>query len=178
LTGLGVKISRIDNGSWAIWKVVGLELPYLLESSGYQNSVEFLAVVVGVAILTKFGIRNEGVALIGDNVSSLSWSECGSFVSGYSQCAAVLYCQLLMFSKNRISETVHVKGIDNLEPDQLSRGILPSQLGYTSEQILHPSQHCFLARCLELGSPLNSIYYSSHQFDIYWNDVRSFVNDL
>lgn len=178
LTGLGLKISRINNGSWAIWKVAGVELPYLLDSSGYQNTVEFLAVVLGIAILTKFNVTNEGIILMGDNVSSLSWSEHGSFVSGYSQCAAVLFCQILITSKNRISHTVHVKGVDNIEPDQLSRGVKPLLLGYNPEQILDPSDHPFMNRCLDLGSPLKSIYENNQQFTIFWNDVNSYVNDL
>ena len=51
LTGLGLVLSYWDPvSSWTILTVVQVKLPFdLQDDSGFQNTVEFLAVVVGLA---------------------------------------------------------------------------------------------------------------------------------
>jgi len=61
LTGLGVilLVSK-EEGSWLTWKVTSIDLPFILNSSRYQNTVEFIAIMMGVVTLYIFGVSNTG----------------------------------------------------------------------------------------------------------------------
>jgi hypothetical protein len=41
--------------------------------SSFQNTVEFLAIVLGVLLAVYLGFRHRGVELLGDSRSSLQW---------------------------------------------------------------------------------------------------------
>jgi hypothetical protein len=178
LTGLGIILLVYNDGNWVTWKVTSIVLPYLISTSGYQNTVEFIAIVIGVAMLYLFGVSNTGLILAGDNISSLAWTGNDSFTSGYSARAAIVYCQLLMRSKFRINETIHIPGEFNLICDQLSRGTHPAVLGYNSTQIVDIANYPPLIHCLMLCSPLEPIYDSLDLFSRFWNDVINFIEQL
>ena len=77
-----------------------------------QNALEFMAAVVGggVCWLALQGVRNEGVELKGDNVTSLRWCEDDSFRAGRSRNTVIVYTMVGM--EFGISKVEHVKGID------------------------------------------------------------------
>ena len=176
LTGLGVILLTSERGSWVTWKVTSIDLPFRLSSSGYQNTVEFIAIVMGVAMLYMFGIANTGLIIAGDNTSSLAWTGNDNFTNGYSAQAAIVYCQLLMRSKLRINETIHIPGEFNLICDQLSRGSRPVDLGYSDSQIVDINDYPPLVNCLTLCSPLLSIYDDLNSFTSFWNEVVEFTD--
>ena len=73
LTGLGIILSELsDTGEAQLICAVKLPIPFDLGAdSGYQNSAEFMAIVVGLSCLASLGYSGRGVKLIGDNTSSL-----------------------------------------------------------------------------------------------------------
>ena len=76
LMGLGVVLSLKIDGRWEIIQHVGMEFPFREEiknDSSYQNSCEFIAIVIGVYMTAILGYKDFGYCLHGDNVSSLSW---------------------------------------------------------------------------------------------------------
>jgi len=86
LTGLGVILWKV------VWKVVSVTFPYRLEQdSSFQNTVEFVAVVLAMACLASLGVSNASVRLRGDNVSSLKWSVKERFKGCLCLNAAVVY---------------------------------------------------------------------------------------
>ena len=178
LTGLGVILLRLDGDNWVTWKVTSIDLPFLLSCSGYQNTVEFIAIIIGMAMLSMFGVSNTGLILAGDNISSLAWTGNDNFTNGYSSQAAIVYCQLLLRSKLRINETIHIPGEYNLICDLLSRGSQPVELGYNTLQIVDINDYPPLISCLRLCSPLRPIYDNLDCFTNFWNEVIEFTDSI
>jgi len=139
LTGVGVVIYQIDeNRLEQEWKVIQYEFDFNLEGkSKYQNTVEFIALVLGVAGLVSLGINNASILCRGDNKSSLSWGLSENFKSQLGRRAALVLTTLSIYSNIHIIEVVHIAGKNNVRCDQLSREkVTPSDLGFSKEQIL------------------------------------------
>jgi hypothetical protein len=175
LTGLGIILLINDGDNWVTWKVTSIDLPFLLSCSGYQNTVEFIAIIMGVAMLYMLGISNTGLIVAGDNTTSLAWIGNDNFSNGYSARAAIVYCQLLIKSKLRINETIHIPGEFNFICDQLSRGVRPEDLGYDDSHIVVFTDYPFLTNCLMLCSPLEPVYENLDIFTTFWNKVNEFT---
>jgi hypothetical protein len=65
LTGVGVILFKVDtNGIETEWKVIQQEYHYNLnQQSKFQNTVEFIGVVLGMAALGLYGVKNESVII-------------------------------------------------------------------------------------------------------------------
>ena len=99
------------------------------DDSGYQNAVEFIAIVAACLLLTSLGLRGSNVLIQGDNTSALSWVRDEKFRAGRSMAAAILFMQLQQCNEIPIVETEHIAGEMN-PSDPLSRGRTPQELGY------------------------------------------------
>ena len=114
----------------AIVAAVGYDFTFDLgDDSGYQNTVEFIAIVSASLLLTSLGMRGESVLVQGDNTSSLSWAKDEKFRAGRSMAAAILFMQLQQCNEIPIAGTEHIAGAIN-PSDPLSRGRSPEELGY------------------------------------------------
>ena len=73
LTGIGLRIFEIDNeGEEVLIIVSGFETGFLLGGQAkYQNTMEFLAVVMGIGLLVNEGVTGTGLRLRGDSTTSL-----------------------------------------------------------------------------------------------------------
>jgi hypothetical protein len=141
LTGLGLIVSLVDyhineeagtrdREEIAIIAAVGYDFTFDLgDDSGYQNTVEFIAIVSASLLLTSLGMRGESVLVQGDNTSSLSWAKDERFRAGRSMAAAILFMQLQQCNEIPIAGTEHIAGAIN-PSDPLSRGRSPEELGY------------------------------------------------
>jgi hypothetical protein len=110
--------------------VAGYQLPYDLgKDSSYQNTVEFIGIVIALCLLTSLGRGCGGIMIQGDSTTALSWSADERFKIGRSSAAAVFYMQLQQRYEIVISSTEHIAGAIN-PSDPLSRGISPAELGY------------------------------------------------
>jgi hypothetical protein len=74
LTGVGVILFKVDSyGIETEWKVIQQEYHYNLnKQSRFQNTVEFIGVVLGMTALGLYGVQNESIIIRGDNTSSLN----------------------------------------------------------------------------------------------------------
>jgi len=136
LTGLGVLISRIkgeDRSEESLLMVCSLDTPFQLRGdSSYQNTMEFMGVILGLGLLAREGIHNARFRLRGDSKTSLAWAKKHRFKPGPSEATASAFllfnqiCGLWMGEE----ENEFILGITNVECDGLSRGKTPSQLGY------------------------------------------------
>lgn len=139
LTGIGLIISRVDpvTETLHLMKVVKVVLPYSLgEDSGFQNSVEFISVVVGVGCLGVLGISNAAIRIVGDNTSSLSWSVRCSFRDGPSRSAAMCFVAIGDCLGLEVTEGNHIAGKSNIKCDGLSRDKTPQELGFRAEDCM------------------------------------------
>ena len=129
LEGLGLVIFKLEDEEELLWKVVAVGLPYELEgNSSYQNTVEFIAVVLAFACLGTLGISNASLRLRGDNISSLKWSVKERFRGNLCIKAATLYIAIGSRLDMRVKDTIHLPGKSNIICDKLSRGASPSSL--------------------------------------------------
>ena len=113
--------------------VVGYDFSFDLgDDSGYQNAVEFIAIVTACLLLTSLGFRGSNVLIQGDNTSALSWAGNEKFRAGRSMAAAILFMQLQQCNEIPIVDTEHIAGEIN-PSDPLSRGSTPQDLGYSPD---------------------------------------------
>jgi len=137
LEGFGILISRLrEGGSRELIMVSGFmvdgrfareKMFDLRGDSGFQNSMEFLAIVVALALMRQEGIRDSRVQVLGDNISSLSWATCERFCTGPSENAVTAFTILGRESRIFLEEDdkEHIEGVKNVECDDMSRGIEP-----------------------------------------------------
>jgi len=74
LTGLAIVSSSVQNHTLSIYRVASADTPDSLKSnSGYQNSMEFIAMLFAICLIYSLGNSDTGVDFIGDSNSALSW---------------------------------------------------------------------------------------------------------
>ena len=79
----------IFTGQWELWAVTAIRLPFQLgQDSSFQNTAEFMVVVMDIVTLARRGVVGAPIALLGDNTSSLAWASKERFKEGRSQHAA------------------------------------------------------------------------------------------
>lgn len=133
LTGAGFVISKQagKTGSWTILAHAGLVFPFADVSkmdSSYQNSCEFIAVVLALYFLCRSGIVDFAYELIGDSVSSLIWCQKGTAKSPFAHRASIAFSLLCIKGNFRMQQYQHIPGVENKTCDALSRGIPSAQL--------------------------------------------------
>ena len=177
LTGFGFRISRLVEGEMALWKVASINSNFDLEgSSCYQNTMEYISIVLAFGFLVQNGIRSRTVCVLGDNVSSLKWAATERFKGNLCVNAATCLIALLSASSMDVVDTVHVRGEDNTTCDQLSRGKRPQDLGYKSEEIFEGLDR-FTCALLHMCNPLQS-YTKPAEFCSFFNSVHQLVTSM
>jgi hypothetical protein len=120
LTGIGVVVRRINQSSWQ--EGFGVSVPFEFGGdSSYQNTMEFLAVLLAVVQLIRLSQERVGVILIGDSRVALRWAEEGAIKGTNARRAIMAFALLCTEFDIRIEETRHVAGEDNQMCDDLSR---------------------------------------------------------
>jgi hypothetical protein len=139
LEGVGFIVRNCDplisiNQFIGVVSAVSLDTPYKLNGdSGFQNTMEFIAILMGMYQIKKLGYSHTSVQLIGDNTSSLHWCDHERFRGGKSNGSAIAYICQVMQCGNEVIGTDFLKGVKNIHCDKLSRGFRPRSLGYPSE---------------------------------------------
>jgi len=185
LYGVGTKIFRLSGKNLeteTLMLVSGTVTPFELEGdSGNQNTMEFIAVVIGLGLLAAEGVRDVRFRLRGDNKTSLAWSQKQRFKTGPSEAAAVAF---LLFSQEcglRMGESeddlIFIKGLVNVACDNLSRGHSPEELGYDPELIRTIEPGSRLYQLLELCHPLRRARTEIETGERYRN-MKECINSL
>ena len=97
--------------------------------SSYQNTYEYLAILLGLLLSKSLGIRDGVFAVLGDSRSSLAWVLQGRARSVLCRRASIGFSILAVNVAATILETEYVPSKLNVVCDGLSRGIPPSELG-------------------------------------------------
>jgi hypothetical protein len=159
-------------------KAVKIPLPFMLGNDpSYQNTAEFIAVVMGLGCLAALGINNAAVHILGDNVSSLSWCVSQRFRAGRSRGAAMSYMALSTICDLQVVSSQHVKGEDNITCDGLSREVSLAALGFLPHQILSITEFQPLCDLLAACNPLIDVI-STEGFETQWGLVVSIATRL
>jgi len=162
LVGIGIKIgelSGLGNANESLIMVAGIVTPFDLEGdSSFQNTMEFIAVIMALGLLASKGIRNIRFRLRGDSRTALAWSHKQRFKPGPSEAAAVAFILFAQEYGLRMGEEEEdlqfILGIVNVACDDLSRGRSPTELGYDQEIIQSIKEGDRLWELLELCHPL------------------------
>ena len=145
-------------GKPTLWKVASINTPFtVIQNSSYQNTMEFIAVVMAVALMVKLGVRNANVDITGDNTSSLTWAQSERFKGARSQRAATVFIALGISFDIEVGEAAHVAGINNHLCDKLSRGTDPRHVGFQDDEIITISQDDELSEILSLCDPIKEL---------------------
>jgi hypothetical protein len=183
LYGIGVVLSTIQSGVETVWKVLQLcETPFnCRDDSSYQNSMEFLGVVIGVTALASLGVRGASIRLRGDNMSSLRWALTERFRSVLCKRMSIIFVSLGIEYDVTVEDAQHIAGTHNITCDRLSRfreyRASPIDLGFQGCQriSLEPGTllHTIVAFCDPTAGEL-----SEESFIAAWSDALSLVQAL
>ena len=120
LTGVGVGVERLSGEVMSIYRA---DFPFDLRSdASYQNTAEFIAVVIGCGMLVAMGLRGARIHLRGDSMTSLVWGSTEKFKGDICTSVAITYVLIAMDFDLQVVSTEHVRGVDNGFYDGLSRG--------------------------------------------------------
>ena len=139
LTGVGIILSRKTfEGQEEDWKALQQIFQYDIQGqSRYQNTVEFIGVVLGIVSLSLLGVRDVSITIRGDNTTSLKWGLTENFRSISCRRAALVLTTVSIKYNIIIDEQIHIAGIKNVRCDALSRGYAtPTDYGFKPDQIL------------------------------------------
>jgi hypothetical protein len=174
LTGAGLVLSKLGNDGLTktLLKAVKIRFPFMLgDDSGFQNSAEFIAVVMGVGCLASLGVRQASIRIVGDNTSSLSWSVKSSFRDGPSRSAAISFMAIGTSMGLEVVEGVHIAGVRNIVCDGMSRDQAPAEYGFRDEDCIDVGKSEVLQALLEACNPLNDTE-SELGFTAVWTSAR------
>jgi hypothetical protein len=128
LTGLGVGLYAVADKQLLTY--AALQLPFNVDNdSSNQNTMEFVAVVLGLLLAWRANLTNFYYDLHGDNMSSLAWARSDRVNSLLARRANIIFTTISMHLDAQLAETEHIPGSLNIVFDGLSRNIAPEQLG-------------------------------------------------
>ena len=91
------------------------------KDSSYQNTAEYIGMVIGVLTLIKIGVRDVDVLIRGDSTTALAWMTEGRIKGPSAINAAVVVTALCIRFGIRPRYSVFLSGLDNHKADNLSR---------------------------------------------------------
>lgn len=181
LTGVGVGLGYASSRPDDLTTLIGVgsvSFPFLLrQNSKYQNTVEFIAVVLGVACLARRGVRDAGVKLFGDSRTSLKWGLTERFRGVLGLSSAAVYILLATRYNISVVEAVHVPAGDNKLWDSLSRGSSVESLGFAPGLNLHLDIDPHINSLLNLCDPVHDLSCSS-SLVVLWRDILIWMRSL
>ena len=185
LTGIGVIVRDLTlyvlgDETSGVLKVGSIDLPFdLQQNSKYQNTVEFLGATLGLALLAQLGITSTSVKIVSDSRASIKWGTTGLFTGSLSRRTSFVFMFVSVQYNLDISEGVHVAGIRNVICDKLSRGIRPSELGFSPETVYDFTSDATMLELIKLcdPTPANEIL-DEEAFMDFWFTARDYVGKL
>ena len=129
LTGVGIVVYRLIPGNLSPELIGGdgVVFPFNLNGdSSYQNSCEFLAVLVGLYYLARARYHHITISLRGDSKTALRWALTERFKGPRVLRAAMAY--VLLGTRNHfwVNSSEWIAGLENVIADDLSRGVSSS----------------------------------------------------
>ena len=175
LTGIGVGITCLTLGQ--LVTVTSFSFPFNLESdSKYQNTVEFIAVVTGIWLLYKRGIKDCTIELKGDSQTALKWGETERFKGILNLGSVITFILLGTRCNIWVSSSIHVAGEDNTFYDQLSRGATINSLGLNDIPIINLQDDPSFIKLIELCNPRIDYVEQENSFILLWKQIWKLIH--
>lgn len=172
LKGLGIGVSRVTDGesNRELRGFVSVyPMPYATTSdSSFQNTQEFVAIVVGLLVCCREGWRAFTFGLIGDSVSTLSWAGHDRANSELARRASIAYSVICVRLDATAGRTRFVRGKDNSVMDDLSRGVMDRHvLSLDQSRRIEVKEGGAMHRFIELLNPFLPLETPKAHADLY-----------
>jgi hypothetical protein len=175
LSGFGLVLSglaMLEEGTTPIYCSYMRDYNIGVDSS-YQNSMEFIGIVLGVAVAVRYGYRNISLIIKGDSMSALCWAEKGMLRSMHIRRASTMLVMLTVTFGIEIVDSVHIPGIDNIICDRLSRGEDPTKLGWGGRVCVGENDE-WLMSAMSMCDP-KLLLESEEDFTIFWKNLNDWI---
>jgi len=140
-----------------VMKAVGALVPFDLgKRSEFQNSVEMLALVIGILVAVTMGAVNSCIKIRGDSITVLEWAKRGTFRAS-NRSTSICMALVVILEKFNITineESQHLSSKANHVCDDLSRGREPA-LNSCGEGVVWCKKEGMVSRLVELCNPLS-----------------------
>ena len=168
LRGFGFIIGREvrTKGRPAVWTGFMKDYGFDEKDSSYQNSMEFIAIVLAVGQMVVEGYRDIGVVLIGDSKTALHWAESENTKSPTTRAAASIYLLLTTKFGITIVGDIWIRGVDNKDCDLMSRKIKPSTLR-GCEKSVEIEQNEWMVNLVDICNPTR-LCSDETEFSSFW----------
>ena len=134
LTGLGLGIYNLANDEFITYAAMTLPFEVTNESKG-QNTMEFIAVVLGLLLTWRASLHHFTYNLHGDSNSSLAWAKADRVNSTLARQAYIIFTTISVHLHATVVETVHIPGTLNVIFDGLSCGLTSRELGLDESKL-------------------------------------------
>jgi hypothetical protein len=106
---LGVGLYAVQDNQLLTY--TALQLPFSVNSdSSNQNTMEFVAVILGLLLAWRLDIANFSYDLHGDNMSSLAWARSDRVNSLLARRANIIFTTVSMHLNAQLADTEHIPG--------------------------------------------------------------------
>ena len=149
------------------------------KESRYQNCAEFIGVNCVSLALIKMGLSDVGVLLEGDSMSALAWALSEHYSGSLVFNASLVHTAISSVHKPSYVSKNHIKGVDNSQCDDLSRGksLEDIGLGYVFEiDFVQGSPQFDLLQLCNPGLVLDDDFSGEETFAHLWNRVYTLTN--
>jgi hypothetical protein len=156
LTGLGVGLYEVLQNRLVMY--TALQLPFDVDKdSSNQNTMEFIAVVLGLLLAWREKLSHFHYDLHGDNRSSLAWAKSDRANSLLARRANIIFTTLSMHLNANLAEAEHVPGVLNTVFDGLSRNVSPQELGLDPLLMYNATADETIVRIVQLCNPADPL---------------------
>jgi hypothetical protein len=156
LTGLGVGIHKASDDT--LLTFTSLHLPFDVNNeSKRQNTMEFIAVVLGLLLAWRSNFSNFHYLLQGDSTSSLAWAKADRVNSFLARSANIVFTTISMHINALVSDTHHIPGQLNKIYDGLSRHVSPEDLGLNPALMHHATEDMTIINFIALCDPAREL---------------------
>lgn len=167
LSAFAVGVSTVRGDSVSLLAFATVRSPFARTTdSRYQNTYEYLAVVLGLLLVHRAGIRCCAYSLHGDSVSSLQWASQDRAASTLARRANIAFTTIACEVDALVADTVHVPGVANTVYDGLSRGLSAHAVGLDpTKEVELPAEHP-IYRYISLCDPTTPILTSTDHINL------------
>jgi ribonuclease HI len=127
LEGAGGLLYRRINGIEICIGGFAVDLkPFEFENdSSYQNTAEYIGVILALIAMVKLGFHGVDVEIRGDSISALTWAETGRPRGELVTNASIVFTLLCVATGLTVPKATHLEAKDNWRCDALSRTLKP-----------------------------------------------------
>jgi hypothetical protein len=155
--------------------------------ASYQNTAEFIAMIMGVLGLLQMGIRDVAIEVRGDSETALSWAVKGRPKGDLATNAAMVFALLCIIGGFRVTMESWISGEDNWRCDRLSRLGEKGQLDNLSVRRALDDMDRVATPVIELGEPVlnllalcnpNTEMVEDAAFNMFWSSIKDNVQSI